>query len=109
VTLLAQFQIATHATNLRISEIADQLPNRTWSNLRTNVNENNDVCRSFRHSSVDRNRLTSVFLEDKSIEARVLLARQQFCRTVVRAVRNDNDLLDVVVVEAKQVLDLTGE
>src|ERR1019366_9683173 len=64
------------------------------------------VCRGLNHTSIDGNRLTSVFFEDDSPDTRMLLASQQFRRTVGRAIRDDNDLLNVRVIQAKQMLDL---
>ena len=69
----AQSESAADTANLRVGEVADQLPNRPRNNLRPDIHEENHICRSFRHAGVNGGRLASMLFENNNFEKRILL------------------------------------
>ena len=98
VAFVAQLEVARHAADLLVGKVANQLLDRARRNLRPDVNEQDHLRRGLRQAGVDRNRLASVLFKDDGLDTRMLLASQQFCRAVGRAIRDDDDLLNTWII-----------
>ena len=109
MAIVTKHKLPVDAAYPGIGEVAYQLLDCAWGDLRPDVNKEDHLCSGFRNSNIDGDRLAAMLLEYPRFDPRIALAGQQLCCSVRRAIRNNDDFLKIGVVQVKQVLNLFTE
>ena len=98
VAFVTKFQVARDAADIAICKVANQSLDRTRSHFRPYVHEDNNVSGGFGYTRINSDRLAALTFNHDRMDTWVVQACQQFSRSVGRAIRDDDDLLQVHIV-----------